>query len=98
MINQLTIICNLILKQVAENEVQYINDSLRSEKARNLKLEKELKDFKSCCSCRKEVPSEASAGKPESTSESRVNDLPLLEVFGSTVHDVFRGGVWIYYL
>ncbi|CAK7341665.1 unnamed protein product [Dovyalis caffra] len=39
---------------VAEREIQSLNEVIGNEKTRYLELEKELEDFKSCCSCSEE--------------------------------------------
>ncbi|KAF2310136.1 hypothetical protein GH714_006684 [Hevea brasiliensis] len=44
---------------VAEKENGNLNEKLRSEKSRYIELEKELEDFKSCCTCSKENSVEA---------------------------------------
>lgn len=38
-------------KQVADNEIQHLRESLMTENTRYLELEKELKDIKSYCTC-----------------------------------------------
>ncbi|XP_034677570.1 kinesin-like protein KIN-6 isoform X5 [Vitis riparia] len=77
----------------AENQVQSLRESLKSEKAKYFELDKEMKDLKSHCSCCKEKVVESTLPKENSNSELTVDDSSQLEGHGSSNIDEINMGV-----
>jgi kinesin family protein 18/19 len=74
---------------VAEREIQGLNEVIGNEKTRYLKLEKELKDFKSYCSCSMENSTVSTLVNIDTKSKAPVSKImPLSLLFLFFVVDI----------